>query len=87
MPNIKSAEKRMRTSRKAHVKNVNVKSSIKTMRGRFFAAVTDKNKETAGKIYRDYCSLLDKSAKQGVITKNTSVRRKTRAARQLKALK
>ena len=45
-----------------------------------------KDKEAATKAYQKYCSILDKSAKRGIITKNTANRRKARAAERLKTL-
>ena len=86
MPTLKSGWKRMKTSEKSRIKNTNIKTSIKTVRGKLFAAVAAKDKATAGKVYREYCSLLDKSAKKGVIGKNTAVRRKARAADMIRAL-
>jgi ribosomal protein S20 len=51
-----------------------------------FAAVAAKEKAAADQIYREYCSLMDKSAKKGVIKKNTATRRKARAADMIRAL-
>jgi ribosomal protein S20 len=56
------------------------------LRGRLFAAVAAKDKATSTKAYRDYCSLLDKSAKKGVIPQNTATRRKARAAEMIRPL-
>jgi small subunit ribosomal protein S20 len=86
MPTLKSGLKRMRTSEKSRIKNTNIKTSIKTVRGKLFAAVAAKDKATGEKVYREYCSLLDKSAKKGVIGKNTATRRKGRAADMIRAL-
>ena len=85
MPTLKSALKRMRTSEKSRVKNANVKTRIKTVRGKMFAAVAAKDKAATDKVYREYCSLLDKSAKKGVIKRNTATRRKARAADMIRA--
>ncbi len=86
MPTLKSGWKRMRTSEKSRVKNTTVKTNIKTMRAKLFAAVAAKDKAAGEKAYREYCSLLDKSAKKGVIRKNMAVRRKARAAEMIRAL-
>ncbi len=86
MPILKSAMKRMRTSAKRRVENLNVKTSIKSLRGKLFDALQSKNREAAEKLFREYCSLLDKSAKKGVIKSNTADRRKARAAEHVKAL-
>jgi small subunit ribosomal protein S20 len=86
MPTLKSGLKRMRTSEKSRIKNTNIKTNIKTVRARLFAAVAAKDKVAGTKAYREYCSLLDKSAKKGVIRKNTANRRKARAADMIRAL-
>ena len=86
MPTLKSGWKRMQTSEKSRIKNTNIKTNIKTVRGRLFAAVAAKDKAATEKVYREYCSLLDKSAKKGVIPQNTATRRKARAADMTRAL-
>ena len=86
MPNIKSAAKRVKTSEKSRVRNLEAKSGIKSIRKRFFDAVDKKDKETATKLYKQYCSTLDKTAKKGIIGKNMAVRRKARAAEKIRGL-
>lgn len=86
MPTLKSGWKRMRTSEKSRIKNTNIKTNIKTVRGKLFAAVAAKDKAAGEKAYREYCSLLDKSGKKGVIKRNTAARRKARAADMIRAL-
>jgi small subunit ribosomal protein S20 len=86
MPNIKSAEKRVRKSAKARQRNVETKTLIKNRRRELFSLLDKKDKEGAAKSFSQYCSLLDKSAKRGIITKNTAIRRKSRASDRLKAL-
>ena len=86
MPILKSGFKRMRTSEQQRISNLNVKTNIKSVRTKLFAALDGKNKADGDKLYRQYCSLLDKSAKKGVITRNTANRRKARVAARLKAM-
>ncbi|MDO9541770.1 MAG: 30S ribosomal protein S20 [Kiritimatiellia bacterium] len=86
MPNIKSAEKRMRTSEKARVRNKAVRSAISTMRRRLLELLVAKDKEKIGAAFRQYCSVLDKAVKKGVIKKQKSVRRKRRAAAKIALL-
>ncbi|HBA85074.1 MAG TPA: 30S ribosomal protein S20 [Verrucomicrobia bacterium] len=86
MPNIKSAEKRVRKSAKARLRNVEAKTKIKGGRRELFSLFDKKDKEGATKAFSEYCSVLDKSVKRGIITKNTAVRRKSRASDRLKAL-
>jgi small subunit ribosomal protein S20 len=83
MPNIKSAEKRMRTSEKARRRNKAIRSAISTARRRFLEQLAAKEREKTNAAYRQYCSILDKAAKKGVIKKEKAVRRKRRAAAQI----
>ncbi|MBP5545015.1 MAG: 30S ribosomal protein S20 [Kiritimatiellae bacterium] len=85
MPNIKSAEKRVRQSEKSREKNRSVKSKINTARRPIIEGSLDK--EAMKKAVSDYASTLDKAVKQGVIKKNTADRRKSRAAKRLAAMK
>lgn len=78
MPNIKSAEKRMRQYRKRQAVNKAAKTEIKHQR----RAVLETEKVTP-EAYSRYCSILDKAAKRGIIKRNTAIRRKRRAAARL----
>ena len=86
MPNIKSAMKRMRTSEKARIRNKAVRSAISTARRNFLELLAAKDKEKINSAFRQYCSILDKAAKKGVIKKQKAVRRKRRAAAQIAKL-
>lgn len=86
MPKLKSAAKRMRKSEKARVRNAMVRTRLKHTRRALFEALNARNAELSQSLYRAYCSLLDKSAKKGVIKKNTAIRRKKRAAARLRLL-
>ncbi|MBU1694995.1 MAG: 30S ribosomal protein S20 [Verrucomicrobia bacterium] len=87
MPTLKSAAKRMRTSEKARVANLLVATQIRNTRRALFEALDARNADQSSKLFRGYCVLLDKSAKKGVIKKNTAIRRKARASDKLRALK
>jgi small subunit ribosomal protein S20 len=87
MPNIESAKKRVRQSEKGRVRNSLVISALNTLRRKLFEAVTAKDQAKGNAAYRAYCSALDKAAKHGIITKNTAVRRKGRAADKIRGLK
>ncbi|MBP7275614.1 MAG: 30S ribosomal protein S20 [Kiritimatiellae bacterium] len=82
MPNIKSAAKRMRQSRKRQAVNKTVKSEIKHFRRKVVGT-----EPVTPETYSRYCSMLDKAAKRGVIKKNTAIRRKRRAASRMAAPK
>jgi small subunit ribosomal protein S20 len=86
MPNIKSAEKRMRTAEIRRAKNQSVKSALLTSRQKLYAAMEKGETSKLDEYYRGYCSLLDKAVKKGTITANTASRRKSRATHRLAAL-
>lgn len=83
MPNIKSAMKRMRTSEKRRIANQAEKSRLRNARRSFRDAVSEGNLKNAETAYRTYASLLDKSAKHGIIQANTASRYKSRATAQI----
>lgn len=86
MPNIKSAIKRVRTSEIKRQKNASNRSALNTMRRSYLAALTAGDKAKATEAFKSFCSLLDKTAKKGAISKNAADRRKSRAAAKLNAL-
>lgn len=86
MANIKSAQKRIRSSEKRRVGNLAVKTRVKTARRQAREALSAGDKEAAAKAVSSYSSVLDKAVKRGVIKKNTSIRRKTRANEALRKL-
>jgi small subunit ribosomal protein S20 len=85
MPNIKSAAKRARTSQLRRLRNRDAKSRIATSRRVFMEAVGTKDKDKSLKLFREYCSILDKSVKRRIITRNTADRSKSRASKRLAA--
>ena len=84
MPNIKSAEKRMRQSRVNRARNVSTKNSLRTLRRKFDESIGTAEKAALETIFRSYCSFLDKAVKRGIIKKNTADRSKQRAALRMK---
>lgn len=84
MPIIKSAKKRVRVARKATVRNVKTKRSLKTALKTFHAAVTG-TKKTAGSAHDKAQSALDKAGKKRVMHKNKVARKKRQLAAKLKA--
>ena len=86
MPNIKSAEKRARTSSAKHLYNHAIKSDVSSSRKRLLAAVAKGDKVAATAAFALFSSKLDKAAKKGVLDKNNASRRKARAAAKLAAL-
>jgi small subunit ribosomal protein S20 len=84
MPNIKSAEKRMRQSRVNRVRNVSTKNALRTLRRKFDGSIEEAEKPAVEALFREYCSSLDKAVKRGILKKNTADRSKQRAALRMK---
>jgi len=78
MPIIASAKKRVRTTRKATVRNAKTKRSLRTALKVFTKSPSSKSMSSAQ-------SQLDKAAKKGVIHKNKAARLKANAAKRAKA--
>jgi small subunit ribosomal protein S20 len=78
MPIIKSAKKRVRTARKAAVRNSKTRRSLRNAL-KIFAA------SPSAKLHSSAQSTLDKAANKGVIHKNKAARLKRRAAAKAKA--
>lgn len=87
MPNIKSAEKRVKIIEKKTAQNKAVKSKISTYIKKFKAAIENKDVEVAEIAFNDVVSLLDKAASDNVIHKNNADRRKAHYAKLLDDLK
>ena len=79
MAHTNSARKRARQNIKRQAANRAGKSLIKSLRRDLLKAVEAKDKTLIDKSVRAYASALDKSAKRGIINKNTAIRKKTRA--------
>lgn len=79
MPNIKSAAKRARTSEVRRKKNAANKSRLNTARRQFLETIASGDQVKSQEEFNAFCSILDKSAKKGAISKNAADRRKARA--------
>jgi small subunit ribosomal protein S20 len=77
MPIIKSAKKRVKTARKATVRNAKTKRSLKTTLKLFKRDSSRKNLSKAQ-------SALDVAAKKGVVHKNKAARQKSKLAAKAK---
>jgi small subunit ribosomal protein S20 len=81
MPNIKSAEKRMRQTVTCTEINKSKKSRINSTRRTLLEAVESGDKTKAQAALTGFCSALDKGAKTGVIKSNKADRSKSRATK------
>ncbi|KJY64537.1 MULTISPECIES: 30S ribosomal protein S20 [Bifidobacterium] len=86
MANIKSQKKRVITNEKAHLRNKEVKSAIKTSVRSVRNAVDAGDKEAAQAAYQVAARRLDKAAGKGVIHRNQAANRKSGLANAVNAL-
>ncbi|MGE5574230.1 MAG: 30S ribosomal protein S20 [Bacteroidota bacterium] len=86
MPNIKSAEKRVRVARVRTLRNASTRSSVKTAVKKYDAQIGKGDASAAEAALRKAMSAIDKAAKKGVIHRNQAARRKSRLAKKLVAL-
>lgn len=82
MPNIKSAQKRVKVSERNRLRNLAIKSALKTSVKKVYESIKkdageEKIKEAVSKAYK----VIDKAVSKGVIHKNTAARRKSRLTR------
>ncbi len=66
------------------MRNSAARSLVKTDSRKMAKAVETKDGDSIKKAYAALCSTLDKAAKKGSIKKETAIRRKARAARQMR---
>jgi small subunit ribosomal protein S20 len=83
VPNIKSAEKRLRQSRKRRDRHRAVRSEIRT---RVKALLGTEDQVSAAEQLQQVTSLIDRAARRGVIPSNAADRRKARLARHVSRL-
>ncbi|MEM1296091.1 MAG: 30S ribosomal protein S20 [Verrucomicrobiota bacterium] len=77
MPNIKSAEKRVRQTKARTLRNRSVKTRVKTFRKKVQTAVEEGTKDEAEEQLKLFFKSVDKAAKQNVIHKNAAARYKS----------
>lgn len=83
MANIKSAKKRILTSKKKSILNNDFKSSMKTAIKKVEKSVQENNVAEATKNFQIATKRIDKAQKIGIIKKNTASRQKSRLAKKV----
>jgi len=83
VPNIKSAEKRVRTSKIREMRNKSNRTRLKTTLKRFDAAVTGGNRAEADSAYKVAVKTVDKAVSKGLLHKNNAARKKSSLTRRL----
>ena len=86
MATHKSAEKRARQNKKRHLRNVSVKSRVKTRLKAVLSAVGEKKKDDSREALAKAIAVIDKAASKGVLHKNTASRKISRLTRKVNQL-
>ena len=81
LANIKSAKKRVLTSKVRQERNKAIKSGVKTAVKKVTAAIEAGDKDAAAKALLNATSVIDKAMKKGVLKKNTASRKVARLAK------
>jgi small subunit ribosomal protein S20 len=77
MPNIKSASKRVLTTKNRSTRNRADRSGLRTTLKKFETAVTEGNREAAESAYTVAIKAVDKAASGGLIHKNNAAHKKS----------
>ncbi len=86
MPQLKSAEKRLRQNVKRRRRNRAQRAEIRTETRRLLRTIESGDREAARESLRRVFSLLDSAAGRGTVKKNSVARRKSRLARKINRL-
>ncbi len=86
MANIASARKRARTAEKSRQHNVAIRSRMRTHIKNVIKAIDAGNKEEAQKLYQASVSVIDTSARKGIIHANKAARHKQRLNARIRAM-
>jgi small subunit ribosomal protein S20 len=84
--NTKSAEKAARQAQKHRVRNVALRSRMRTAVRSVTAAIAGKNKETAVATYKEAVPVIDALVNKQIIHRNKAARHKSRLAAQIRAM-
>jgi len=86
LANIASARKRARTSEKSRQHNVAIRSRLRTYIKNVVKAIEAGNKEEAQKLFQASVSVIDTSARKGIIHMNKAARHKQRLNSRIRAM-
>lgn len=87
MPNTKSAERRMRNSKRKHLHNRSILSRLRGLERGYRELLSAGKKDDATKSLVGVNSAMDKAVKSGVVPRATANRKKSRLALALNRLK
>jgi small subunit ribosomal protein S20 len=87
LPNIKSAEKRVRVTESKSMQNQVAKSALKTSIKKFETAIAAGDAAIAGAAYAEAVKKVDSASGKGILHKNTAARKKSSMTKKLNAVK
>ena len=85
MPNIKSAQKRVKIIEKKTLTNNMIKTGYKSAVKKFEEAIAAGNLEEAKVLFSEATKKIDQACTKGVIVKNTASRKKSSLSKKLNA--
>lgn len=83
MPNMKSAEKRMRQNEIRRSRNRQRRSEMRTEIKKFRQLLSEQKKDEARKLLQGVYAAIDRTAQKGVIHSKTAARYKSRLTKRL----
>ena len=86
MANIKSAKKRILVTETRTARNKAIKSEVKTMVKKVYAAIDSKDQEAAKAALKAAVSTMNKATSKGVYHKNNAARKVSRLAKAVNTL-
>lgn len=86
MPHKRSAYKELRKAKKRHLRNISLKSSLKTAIKKFEKLISDKKADEAKSYLKTVMSTIDKSVSKGMLHKNSASRKISRLTKKLASL-
>lgn len=86
MANLKSSKKRIRSNEKKRVRNLVVRSTIKTEVKKVEEAIAQGKADVAKSLLSEVASVLDSASAKGIIMKNTGSRKKARLAKKINSI-
>lgn len=87
MPNIASAEKRLRQSIKRNLFNRAVKSRLNTLKKKTIKLIEANDKKGALEAFGEYSSALDKAARRSIIHQNRASVKKSDMMKKINLIK
>jgi small subunit ribosomal protein S20 len=84
--NTKSAEKAARQAEKHRIRNIALRSRMRTAVRNVAAAITGGNKEAAASTYKTAVPAIDKLVNKQIIHRNKAARHKSRLAARIRAM-